>query len=80
MNVKDRICSVTVSVNSHVVTLKITFPLAYPNNAAPSFQLDENSSIVDLMKTKILKVKLLLLQLNEIFCTLLINYKNNFSC
>ncbi|KAK6632142.1 hypothetical protein RUM44_007172 [Polyplax serrata] len=56
MNVEDRICVVTVSVNSHRVVLKISFPLAYPMNAAPSFKLDESPSIDDLLRTKILKI------------------------
>ncbi|EEB18318.1 conserved hypothetical protein [Pediculus humanus corporis] len=56
MNVLDRICIVTVIVNSYTVTLKITFPSSYPTNAAPSFQLDDSSPMDDMLKTKILRL------------------------
>ncbi|KAL0274103.1 UNVERIFIED_CONTAM: hypothetical protein PYX00_006613 [Menopon gallinae] len=56
MNISRRSCMITACVNSLVVTLQVTFPLSYPCNAAPSFQIDDSSTIDSVMKTKLLKI------------------------
>lgn len=47
---------VEVTVNSHQVTLLVSFPPSYPYNAAPSFQIEDSSLVDPVLKTKVLKV------------------------
>ena len=56
MDAADRSCTVSVHCSSHRVKVLVKFPAQYPNNAAPSFQFINPTTITSTMKAKLLKV------------------------
>ncbi|XP_075796784.1 GATOR2 complex protein WDR59 isoform X1 [Pelodiscus sinensis] len=71
MDAVNRSCTVSVHCGSQRVKLRVTFPVQYPNNAAPSFQFAPPTTISSAMKAKLLKI------LND---TSLQKVKRNQSC
>lgn len=59
MDAADRSCTVSVHCSNHRVKMLVTFPAQYPNNAAPSFQFINPTTITSAVKAKLLKVRLL---------------------
>lgn len=58
MDAADRSCTVSVHCSNHRVKMLVTFPAQYPNNAAPSFQFINPTTITSAVKAKLLKVRL----------------------
>lgn len=56
MDAVNRSCTVSVHCGNHRVRMLVMFPVQYPNNAAPSFQFINPTSITASMKAKLLKV------------------------
>ncbi|CAD7689151.1 GATOR2 complex protein WDR59 isoform X1 [Canis lupus baileyi] len=56
MDAADRSCTVSVHCSSHRVKMLVKFPAQYPNNAAPSFQFINPTTITSTMKAKLLKI------------------------
>lgn len=56
MDAADRSCTVSVHCSNHRVKMLVKFPAQYPNNAAPSFQFINPTTITSTMKAKLLKV------------------------
>lgn len=57
MDAVNRSCTVSVHCGNHRVRMLVMFPVQYPNNAAPSFQFINPTSITASMKAKLLKVR-----------------------
>ncbi|XP_028665885.1 GATOR complex protein WDR59 isoform X2 [Erpetoichthys calabaricus] len=55
MDAVNRSCAVTAHCRSHQVRMVVMFPAQYPNNAAPTFQFTNPTTIPSTMKAKILK-------------------------
>ncbi|XP_063468493.1 GATOR2 complex protein WDR59 isoform X6 [Symphalangus syndactylus] len=55
MDAADRSCTVSVHCSNHRVKMLVKFPAQYPNNAAPSFQFINPTTITSTMKAKLLK-------------------------
>ena len=45
MDATQRSCTVRVELGKHIVRIGVTFPMHYPNGAAPSFIFDHTTSI-----------------------------------
>ncbi|NXW35398.1 WDR59 protein, partial [Phaetusa simplex] len=56
MDAVSRSCTVSVHCGNHRVRMLVMFPVQYPNNAAPSFQFINPTSITASMKAKLLKI------------------------
>lgn len=56
MDAADRSCTVSVHCSNHRVKMLVKFPAQYPNNAAPSFQFINPTTITSTMKAKLLKI------------------------
>uniref|UniRef100_A0A803Y762 RWD domain-containing protein n=1 Tax=Meleagris gallopavo TaxID=9103 RepID=A0A803Y762_MELGA len=56
MDAVNRSCTVSVHCGNHRVRMLVMFPVQYPNNAAPSFQFINPTSITASMKAKLLKI------------------------
>ncbi|XP_061449876.1 GATOR2 complex protein WDR59 isoform X2 [Rhineura floridana] len=56
MDAVNRSCTVSVHCSSHRVKMLVMFPAQYPNNAAPSFQFVNQTTIPSTMKAKLLKI------------------------
>ncbi|XP_027474623.1 GATOR2 complex protein WDR59 isoform X13 [Callorhinus ursinus] len=56
MDAADRSCTVSVHCSGHRVKMLVKFPAQYPNNAAPSFQFINPTTITSTMKAKLLKI------------------------
>ncbi|XP_020819271.1 GATOR2 complex protein WDR59 isoform X1 [Phascolarctos cinereus] len=56
MDAVDRSCTVSVHCSNHRVKMLVKFPAQYPNNAAPSFQFINPTTITSTMKAKLLKI------------------------
>ncbi|XP_037671611.1 GATOR complex protein WDR59 isoform X1 [Choloepus didactylus] len=56
MDAADRSCTVSVHCSNHRVKMLVKFPTQYPNNAAPSFQFINPTTITSTMKAKLLKI------------------------
>ncbi|GAB1293670.1 GATOR complex protein WDR59 [Apodemus speciosus] len=56
MDAADRSCTVSVHCSNHRVKMLVTFPAQYPNNAAPSFQFINPTTITSTVKAKLLKI------------------------
>ncbi|XP_064414503.1 GATOR2 complex protein WDR59 isoform X2 [Latimeria chalumnae] len=56
MDVMNRSCTVSAHCGKHRIKMLVMFPLQYPNNAAPSFQFINPTTITSSMKAKILKI------------------------
>ncbi|KAL6061804.1 hypothetical protein STEG23_022392, partial [Scotinomys teguina] len=56
MDAADRSCTVSVHCSNHRVKMLVTFPAQYPNNAAPSFQFINPTTITSAVKAKLLKI------------------------
>uniref|UniRef100_I3MF48 WD repeat domain 59 n=1 Tax=Ictidomys tridecemlineatus TaxID=43179 RepID=I3MF48_ICTTR len=56
MDAADRSCTVSAHCSSHRVKMLVKFPAQYPNNAAPSFQFINPTTITSTMKAKLLKI------------------------
>ncbi|XP_075045379.1 GATOR2 complex protein WDR59 isoform X1 [Mixophyes fleayi] len=56
MDAMNRCCTVSVHSGNHLVRMLVMFPVQYPNNAAPSFQFVNPTSITSAMKIKLLKI------------------------
>ncbi|NXX84351.1 WDR59 protein, partial [Urocolius indicus] len=56
MDAASRSCTVSVHCGNHRVRMLVMFPVQYPNNAAPSFQFINPTSITASMKAKLLKI------------------------
>ncbi|XP_012661614.1 GATOR complex protein WDR59 isoform X2 [Otolemur garnettii] len=56
MDAADRSCTVSVHCSGHRVKMLVKFPAQYPNNAAPSFQFVNPTTITSTMKAKLLKI------------------------
>ena len=50
---------VKVELGGHVVRMRITFPIHYPNGAAPSFSFDKSTTIDNGTQGELVKVGLL---------------------
>ncbi|CAH1780353.1 unnamed protein product [Owenia fusiformis] len=66
-----RTCTITAISGKHVVKLIMSFPAAYPNNAAPSFQFGTPNNLEKTVQAKVIKV------LQD---TSLLHIKHNRSC
>ncbi|XP_053127088.1 GATOR complex protein WDR59 isoform X2 [Hemicordylus capensis] len=56
MDAVNRSCTVSVHCSNHRVKMLVMFPAQYPNNAAPSFQFVNQTTIPSTMKAKLLKI------------------------
>uniref|UniRef100_A0A8D0GAC1 WD repeat domain 59 n=1 Tax=Sphenodon punctatus TaxID=8508 RepID=A0A8D0GAC1_SPHPU len=56
MDAVNRSCTVSVHCGNHRVKMLVMFPVQYPNNAAPSFQFVNPTTITSTMKAKLLKI------------------------
>ncbi|XP_032086781.1 GATOR complex protein WDR59 isoform X2 [Thamnophis elegans] len=56
MDAVNRNCTVSVHCSNHRVKMLVMFPAQYPNNAAPSFQFVNQTTIPSTMKAKLLKI------------------------
>uniref|UniRef100_A0A8C6X5U5 GATOR2 complex protein WDR59 n=1 Tax=Naja naja TaxID=35670 RepID=A0A8C6X5U5_NAJNA len=56
MDAVNRNCTVSVHLSNHRVKMLVMFPAQYPNNAAPSFQFVNQTTIPSTMKAKLLKI------------------------
>nr|XP_056718440.1 GATOR complex protein WDR59 isoform X1 [Euleptes europaea] len=56
MDAVNRSCTVSVHCSNHRVKMLVMFPAQYPNNAAPSFQFVNQTTIPSTMKVKLLKI------------------------
>ncbi|KAM9301671.1 GATOR2 complex protein WDR59 isoform 2-T2 [Gastrophryne carolinensis] len=56
MDAINRTCTVSVLCGNHRVRMLVKFPVQYPNNAAPSFQFVNPTTITCDMKMKLLKI------------------------
>ncbi|XP_074645024.1 GATOR2 complex protein WDR59-like isoform X3 [Tubulanus polymorphus] len=56
MDAFKRTCTVSVVSSKHLVKLIMSFPVTYPNNAAPTFQIAQPTTIDQNNQTKLLKV------------------------
>ncbi|XP_029464738.1 GATOR complex protein WDR59 isoform X5 [Rhinatrema bivittatum] len=56
MDAVNRSCTVSVHCGNHRVKMMVMFPVQYPNNAAPSFQFVNPTTITSTMKAKLLKI------------------------
>ncbi|EHH60564.1 WD repeat-containing protein 59 [Macaca fascicularis] len=54
MDAADRSCTVSVHCSNHRVKMLVKFPAQYPNNAAPSFQFINPTTITSTMKAKLI--------------------------
>ena len=58
MDAGHRSCTVFATNGPNVVSLVITFPAQYPNQAIPSFEFTSDTSIDNNTKIKLMKVSL----------------------
>ncbi|XP_069595461.1 GATOR2 complex protein WDR59 isoform X1 [Ranitomeya imitator] len=56
MDATNRNCTVSVHCGNHRVRMVVMFPVQYPNNAAPTFQFVNPTTITSPMKVKLLKI------------------------
>ncbi|XP_069460287.1 GATOR2 complex protein WDR59 isoform X3 [Ambystoma mexicanum] len=56
MDAVNRSCTVSVHCGNHRVRLMVMFPVQYPNNAVPSFQFVNPTTITSTMKATLLKI------------------------
>ncbi|KAJ7312114.1 hypothetical protein JRQ81_006455, partial [Phrynocephalus forsythii] len=56
MDAVNRSCTVSVHCSNHRVKMLVMFPAQYPNNAAPSFQFVNQTTLPSTMKAKLLKI------------------------
>ncbi|XP_030059494.1 GATOR2 complex protein WDR59 [Microcaecilia unicolor] len=56
MDAVNRSCTVSAHCGNHRVKMLVMFPVRYPNNAAPSFQFVNPTTITSTMKAKLLKI------------------------
>nr|XP_033799761.1 GATOR complex protein WDR59 isoform X3 [Geotrypetes seraphini] len=56
MDAMNRSCTVSAHCGNHRVKMLVMFPVQYPNNAAPSFQFVNPTTITSTMKSKLLKI------------------------
>ena len=68
MDAADRSCTVSVHCSNHRVKMLVKFPAQYPNNAAPSFQFINPTTITSTMKAKLLKVGVWVPKFSLLFC------------
>ncbi|XP_026535957.1 GATOR complex protein WDR59 [Notechis scutatus] len=57
MDAVNRNCTVSVHLSNHRVKMLVMFPAQYPNNAAPSFQFVNQTTIPSTMKAKFLPLQ-----------------------
>jgi len=58
MDVERRTCEVSAACGAFEVHLTMRFPDDYPNNSAPSFVLNRESTVDDTAHSKLIKVSI----------------------